>query len=179
MFQQLIQQALNNLHTGNNELALLSIMPIFDKACKKTWPNDGVGARFRKGARETEDIITFIMTGGSAVMIDCTYGDMKLPQITYKYLRNSIIHEGEMPKNVRFVNEPKIGINSDFVQFPIQFVYGMLIASIGFECYKKESTKVTQIGKLSINGQEIYIKNLVGNHQPVRDVINARFKTNR
>jgi hypothetical protein len=177
MFQKLLQQAFDNFHAGNNELALLSIMPIFDKACKKTWPHHGVGARFKNGVVETEDIITFIMTSGSCVMIECTYGDMKLPQIIYKYLRNSIIHEGEMPKNVKLVDEPNIIINNNSVQFPVQFAYGLLIASIGFGCYKSESSKVTQVGKLFAGGQEILIRDLVGSHQPVRDLIHARFKS--
>ena len=177
MFQKLLQQSFNNIHDGNNELALLSIMPIFDNACKKTWPRDGVGKRFKRGVQETEDIITFLMLGGRGTMTNCVYGTMKLPEIIYKHLRNTIIHEGKMPKNVRIVDEPKIVIDDDFVQFPVQIVHGLLIASIGFECYKEERAKVTPKGILAVNGQEILVKSMVGDHQPVRDAINIKLKT--
>ena len=45
-------------------MALLSIVPQFDKACKKQWPKLKAGERFSKGIDETEDIISFIMVGG-------------------------------------------------------------------------------------------------------------------
>lgn len=179
MFQQLLQQAFDNLHKGNSELALVSIMPIFDKACKKTWPSKGVGARFRNGVLETEDIITFLMTSGSALMTDCTYGKLKLPQIIYKYLRNSLIHEGKMPNNVVFIDEAKIIIDGEIIKLPEQFVSGFLIASVGFNCYQNESSKVTQVGKLSANGKEIYVKDLVGDHQTIRNLIYERFPNHK
>ena len=119
MFQQLLQQAFDNLHKGDNELALVSILPIFDNACKKTWPKIGVGARFRRGVEETEEIITFLMASGSCLFTDCTYGKYKLPQLIYKYLRNSIIHEGKMPDNVMFINEPQIIVDGEVVKFPV------------------------------------------------------------
>ena len=179
MFQQLLQQAFDNLEKGNNELALVSILPIFDNACKKKWKKLGVGARFRKGVEETEEIITFLMASGSCLFTNCKYGELKLPELIYKYLRNSIIHEGKMPDNVGFVNEPKIIIEGNSVKFPVQFVSGLLIASIGFECYKKESNKVTQVGKLLILDKELFIKDLVGTHQPIREIINAKFKNSK
>ena len=175
MFNQLLQQAFDNLHENKNELALLSLMPIFDKACKKTWPNKKVGERFREGVTETENIITYLMCSGSAVITDCTYGDLKLPQIIYKYLRNTIIHEGEMPSNVSFTNEPKIIIDEGNIIFPNQFVIGFLVAAIGFECYKKEAAAVTQVGKLSLKGEEYFIKDLVGNHAVINNVINEKY----
>ncbi len=175
MFNQLLQQAFDNIHEDKHELALLSIMPIFDKACKKTWPTNKVGERFRKGVTETENIITFLMCSGSSLMTNCIYGDLKLPKIVYKYLRNTIIHEGEMPPNVSFTNEPKIIIDEGNVIFPKQFVIGFLVAAIGFECYKNESTAVTQFGKLYLKGEEYLIKDLVGNHAIINNVINKKY----
>ena len=95
-----------------------------------------------------------------------------LPELMYKYLRNSIIHEGQMPDQVKIVDEPKILIDEEFVQFPVGIVPGLLIATIGFDCFKNEARNVTQIGHLAIKGQEIFIKDMVGTHQTIRDVIN-------
>ena len=171
MFQKMINQAFGNLENNNYDLALLSIVPLFDKACKKTWPKLGVGARFRKGVEETEDIISFIMLGGRGTITASKYGNWTLPELIYKYLRNSIIHEGEMPDQVKIVDEPKIVIDKKFVQFPVGIVLGLLVATIGFDCFKNESKYVTQVGRLSINGQEIFVKDMVGNHQTIRDAI--------
>ena len=173
MFKKMINQAFGNLENSNHDLALLSIVPLFDKACKKTWPRLGVGARFRKGIEETEDIISFVMIGGRGTITDSTYGKWTLPQLMYKYLRNSIVHEGQMPDQVKIVDEPKIVIDEGFVQFPVGIVPGLLIATIGFECFKNEVRNVTQVGRLAIKGQEIFIKDMVGTHQTIRDVINS------
>jgi len=173
MFQKMINQAFGNFETKDYDLALLSIVPLFDKACKKTWPKLGVGARFRKGVQDTEDIISFLMLGGRGTITASTYGKWTLPELMYKYLRNSIIHEGRMPDRVRIVDEQKIVINEEFVQFPVGIVPGLLIATIGFECFKKEVRNVTQVGRLAIKGQEIFIKDMVGTHQTIRDVINS------
>lgn len=171
MFQKMIDQAFGNIESNHYDLALLSIVPLFDKACKKTWPKLGVGARFRKGIEETEDIISFLMLGGRGTITASTYGKWTLPELMYKYLRNSIVHEGEMPDQVRIVDEPKIVIDDDFVQFPVGIVPGLLIATIGFECFQNEVGNVTQVGRLAIKGQEIFIKDMVGTHQTIRDVI--------
>ncbi|MFW5450201.1 MAG: hypothetical protein ACKE9I_01275 [Methylophagaceae bacterium] len=172
MFQKMINQAFGNLENNNHDLALLSIVPLFDKACKKTWPRLGVGARFRKGIEETEDIISFVMLGGRGTITASTYGKWTLPELMYKYLRNSIIHEGQMPDQVKIIDEPTIVIDEEFVQFPIGIVLGLLIATIGFECFRNESRNVTQVGRMEIKEQKIFIKDMVGNHQTIRDVIN-------
>jgi len=91
----------------------------------------------------------------------------------YKYLRNTIVHEGQMPDQVKIVDEPKIVIDEAFVQFPVGIVPGLLIATIGFECFKNEVRNVTQVGRLAIKGKEIFIKDMVGTHQTIRDVINS------
>jgi len=75
MFQKMINQAFGNFENKNYDLALLSIVPLFDKACKKTWPRLGVGARFRKGIEETEDIISFLMLGGRGTITASNYGN--------------------------------------------------------------------------------------------------------
>ena len=106
--EKMINQAFGNLENNNHDLALLSIVPLFDKACKKTWPRLGVGARFRKGIEETEDIISFVMLGGRGTITASTYGKWTLPELMYKYLRNSIVHEGQMPDQVKIIDEPKI-----------------------------------------------------------------------
>ena len=174
MFQKLINQASGNIENGNYDLTLVSIVPLFDKACKKSWPRLGVGARFRKGVEETEDIISFLMLGGRGTITASKYGKWTLPELLYKYLRNSIVHEGQMPAQVKIVDEPKIAIENDFVQFPVGIVRGLLIATIGFDCFKNESKNVTQVGYLAINGQKIFIKDMVGNHQTIRNVITIK-----
>lgn len=171
MFQKMINQAFGNLENRNHDLALLSIVPLFDKACKITWPKLGVGGRFRKGIEETEDIISFVMLGGRGTITASNYGKWTLPELIYKYLRNSIIHEGQMPDQVKIVDEPKIVIDEKFVQFPVGIVPGLLIATIGFDCFKNEVKNVTQVGRLAIKGQQIFIKDMVGTHQTIRDVI--------
>jgi hypothetical protein len=158
MFAQMINQAFRNIEEGNYELALLSVVPQFDKACKKQWPKMKVGERFRKGVEETEDVISFIMVEGRGTITKCKYGEWTLPQLTYKYLRNSIVHEGTMPGNVKIVDEPKIAIKENFIQLPVGFVKGLLIATIGFPCFKNEASNIPQKGFLQIKNRKIFMK---------------------
>ena len=76
-----------------------------------------------------------------------------------------------MPDQVKIVDEPKIVIDEKFVQFPVGIVPGLLIATIGFDRFKNEVKNVTQVGRLAIKGQQIFIKDMVGTHQTIRDVI--------
>ena len=170
MFQQLVGQALDNLNTGKDELGLLSIMPLFDKACSKIWPKVGVGKRFRDGVTKTEDIITFFMTKGS-VFIECRYGDLTLPQIIYKYLRNSVLHDGVMPRNINFIDENKIIIDKGSVSLPRTISHGLLLAAVGFECYEKEQSKSEITASITLEKHKLLIKDCIGDHTHVRDFI--------
>lgn len=175
MFHQLLEQALRNLYESKDELALVSIIPLFDKACSKKWPKDTVRNRFYNGVNETDDIITFFMSKGHAVMIACRFGEFTLPQIIYKYLRSNIIHEGKMPDNIHFVDEPKIDIEKDDITLPKQLVLGLLMAAIGFECYRKERNKINGAPEIKINQHRILIADAIGNHDFVRNIINEEF----
>jgi len=170
MFHQLVDQALDNFNTGKDELALLSIMPLFDKACSKTWPKARVGKRFRDGVTKTEDIITFFMTKGS-VIIECKYGDLTLPQIIFKYLRNSILHDGVMPGNINFIDENKIIIDNDSVSLPRTISHGLLLAAVGFDCYKKEQGKSGVTASITLGDHKVFVKDTIGEHTHARDFI--------
>ena len=174
MFHKLVKQAIDNFNAGEDELSLISTMPLFDKGCSSTWPGLGVKERFIKGISATEDIITFFMSKGS-VMLECNYNGLSLADIIYKKLRTTTVHQGKMPDNVQFIDGNQIVIKGQTYTFPSTISWGIFLAAIGFECYSGERDQSNVTTSINAGGHTVMIKEAIGNHDYVRGFIRKKF----
>lgn len=122
--------------------SLLNIVTIIDKSAKDTYHIDGVGKRFRKLLDDNQDLLYWVMTNGKAKPpIDSTilfsednFGSKThtLSALIYKPLRNCLVHDAEIPKNIMIGN--KLGFENGNFNMPVLLIWGLLFMLISLPC---------------------------------------------
>ena len=153
--------------------ALIQACIAFDATAKNEYPGTmGVGDRFRKLVRNNHDVITFFMLNGNIVKNQFKIESLTLDSFAYKVIRCGLLHEGQRPKHLRFL-EP--GEFPSFSQtewcVPPTFIMGVLVAVIGAAsnsgCHLPESHTAT------IAGRAFPLNDLWGHIDKVREAIYA------
>ena len=134
-----IRESVEKLSSGDAEGALIPVCIALDATAGKTYPSLSSSGRFKAFIRENVALNTTAGFGG------CTIGGISLAfnhpkikldrhgccpfeDILYQ-VRCSLLHEGEIPINITFGPEPRLG-GSNPLQIPRSMIVGLIVAVV-------------------------------------------------
>ena len=124
-----VEKGLKALIEKDYEEALLNIFPALDKTAKKRRPQVGVGERIREFIRDEGKYITGLMT--SSAIGNFKANGYEMPQVIYKFARNSLLHEGEIDDSKLTINEEGyIRFGPGVWSIPDYYIKGLLVVII-------------------------------------------------
>lgn len=137
-----LRNAVEFIEKNDIDNALLNIVTIIDKSAKAIYGGKKVGQRFKRLLEDNQDILYSVMSGGKIkvphfatiryVEDNLNLNSHKLSDIIYEPLRNCLIHDAELPKNIIFGN--KIGFKNGYFQMPKLIVWGLVFILITLPC---------------------------------------------
>jgi len=138
------QQVFESLCAEDFGTALTLVCPLIDGAGKKLYGIKKPGERFKKVLEENNDFLYWMMTGGMFVMekgADIIFArtgkeNINLSQSIYKLVRNSLLHEGELSEEIKFVDDGRLGPDGDKVVFPKSLIWALAFMATYLPCYK-------------------------------------------
>lgn len=163
-------------HDIDNALIQLSIA--VDATAKKMYPKQKIGQRIRSFLAEKRDFIWWSLlnglpnANGEFCLSFADKGYVSIEEIMYKYIRCSLLHEGEMPTSITFdyVEYFKVNADSSLI-LPVGYLQAILYAVISSWVNKSEKMKYDFyicFGKEKFNlndywGDEISLRNAIRN----------------
>jgi hypothetical protein len=151
-----------------NELdnALIQVCVALDGTAKREFPKTKkVGERFKAFIGVNQDIISFYTLGN--VFVDCQFGQYTLQEFIYKVLRCGLLHEGDVPTMLKFV-EPGMPITLSDQQWslPKTFIFGTLLSVIGASSNSQQV--IAYDCSVSIMGNHFNLESLWGRADVIR-----------
>ena len=162
------QQVFETLCAGDFGSALTLVCPLIDRAGKKLYGIKKPGERFKKVLDDNSDFLYWMMSGGKFVVgkgIDVVFcrkdkGNINLAQSIYKFVRNNLLHDGELSEEIEFVDECRIGPDGDKVVFPKNLIWALVFMVSYLPCYKNNCPNSYE---LSVSGVPIPLQEIWGN----------------
>ena len=162
-----VQEALQKFISSDYENAMVQIAIAIDATAKIKYSKKlRTGERFRKFIQENQEFILYVALGCGPRFIFEGDGNMKfmhrgsLAQVVYKYVRNALLHEGEVSDDIVFRHGPVIGHEGDKFIVSSELIVGMLLSVIGDQ--KNASQKLKTEVTLNIAGKKIPVNSIWG-----------------
>lgn len=115
-----IEKAFTEIVEKDYENATIQLSIAIDATAKKKYSKKlGNGARYKKFIEEHREFIIFFSLGCGAKIVLAEGAEMKfgergtLANILYKYVRNALLHEGDVSDNIVFKEDPSLGHEGD------------------------------------------------------------------
>lgn len=159
-----IDEAIKKLVAKELENALIQLSIAVDASGKKKNSKDGVGKRCREFILEHEGFIHFLGINGmlkSTAKPMMTYADKgDFGQVFYKLIRCALLHEGDVSKNIHFVEGPTLGMHEGKVIINDYLLWGLVLSLIGDEINSTE--KMVSNHQINYGGTEIKLNEMWG-----------------
>ena len=158
---------------NQTENALIQVCIALDATAKNEHPTTKkVGKRFKAFIQSNHDVITFFSLNGNIVKNTFRVGDLTFTEMVYKVLRCGLLHEGELPKLLKFAPPGQtVSFSDQLWHLPTTFVTGTLLAVIG--AATNANHRIGPNYKVTFAGKDFPINDLWGRIDKVRDAIYA------
>jgi hypothetical protein len=136
-----VGEAIKKLLEKDYENAIVQISIALDSTSKRAYGGDKVGERFRRFITEHEEFIIYVALGcGPRFYYE---GDAKkqgafkfgargtLANVIYKYVRNALLHEGDLSSDVVLREGSIMGHEGDKFILGSEMIMGLLLSVIG------------------------------------------------
>lgn len=178
-FKKRFQQIFDCLCEEDFSTALTLICPLIDGAGKKLYRIKKPGKRFKKVLTDNNSFLYWMLSNGMFIMedgADLIFSRnnkevINLSESIYKFVRNSLLHEAELSKEIEFV-DGCIGPYNDKIVLPKNLIWALAFMLIYLECYEKDCP---QNYTLSISGVPIPLEDIWGNKEKVMAFFNDNF----
>jgi hypothetical protein len=167
-----VVECIKKYNADDIDNALIQLCIAINATSNKEYPNKkGVGEKFHEFVRANEDIITFFMMGGN-IFINCKFGNYTVGEVIYDVIRCTLLHEGDMPQLIEFVEPGQlVSISDRNWRIPKTFIFGTLLSVIG------SPSNANQLGPNDLTavvlGQDVNLNNLWGRADLIRNIMNA------
>ncbi|WP_312095496.1 hypothetical protein [Aminipila sp.] len=132
-----VQEALIKLEEQDFDNALIQLSIAVDGTARKMYPNLKNAHRIKSFMKAKRAFIWWTLLNGlpdSDTEFCLSFSDkgyVSIEDIMYKYIRCSLLHEGEMPPNITFDNVNYFKVNADSsLILPVGYLYSILWAVI-------------------------------------------------
>ena len=134
-----VKEAIEKMQTADPEAAWIPTSIALDATAKKEYPNvKKVGERYKKFIHENFRLISRLSFGGVTIgrmHLGYQHPDIKIDdkgtcsieEILYHAVRCGLLHEGNLPKNLRFVRRNIIQRKEGVLILPSSMIYGIII----------------------------------------------------
>jgi hypothetical protein len=170
-----IQECASKLSMGDAENAFIQLAIAIDGTAKHLYPGKRTSDRCKQFLKENLPFVLWSLTNGTptnAGSLSFEFSGSGTPSrgtdfesLVYSVMRCALLHDGELPEKVEFVNEPYIGMLNGKMQFPLALVGSLLFAVI--------ASPVNERQKVSAATSFTFGKVLV----PVNDMLGSLEKT--
>lgn len=140
-----IDEALQKMAADDFEAAAVQISIAIDATAKAIYPkNYKVGQRFKALVDDNEEFILFVAMGcGTRFVLRgdgaLEFGEKgRLSQVLYKYVRSSLIHEGELDEGVVLRAGSVIGIDEARFILGSEMLTGLILLLLGLPVNKRQ-----------------------------------------
>ena len=136
-----VGEAIKKLSEKDYENAIVQISIALDSTSKRVYGGNKVGERFRRFITENEEFIIYVTLGCSPRFY--YEGDSKehgafrfgargkLANVIYKYVRNALLHEGDLSSDVVLREGPIMGYEEGKFILGSEMIMGLLLSVIG------------------------------------------------
>lgn len=178
-----VQECINKLERNDAENAFIQLAIAIDGTAKKEYPGKKTSCRCKKFLRENLPFVMWSLTNGTpSTCKDFKFefssdgypnGMTSFEDIVYSVLRCSLLHEGEMPKKVKFINENYIAMRDGKMQFPIALIGSLLFAVIASPSNKNQ--RVSPNSYFMFGEVKAHVNNMWGSEETTRSYIRNGF----
>ena len=145
-----IEDALEKIMRKDYEGAFVSTCIAVARTSKDAFPNLTDRERYIKFLDDNAELIMFAITNGKFRMtvmpkshfphprIKSEDGSASLSEIIYVAIRCSLIHEAEMSKNVKFVEDITFSCKDNEITLPLTILDGLILVVVGAITNSKE-----------------------------------------
>jgi hypothetical protein len=179
-----VQECINKLEINDAENAFIQLSIAIDGTAKNEYPGKKTSFRCKKFLRENLPFVMWSLTNGTpSTCKDFKFefssdgypnGMTSFEDIIYSVLRCSLLHEGEMPEKVNFINESYIAMVDGKMQFPIALIGSLLFAVIASPSNKNQN--VSKNSHFMFGEVKAYVNDMWGSEDKTRGYIRNGFE---
>lgn len=179
-----IQECINKLEINDAENAFIQLSIAIDGTAKKEYPGKKTSFRCKKFLRDNLPFVMWSLTNGTPSACKefkfefssdgYPNGMTSFEDIAYSVLRCSLLHEGEMPEKINFINENYIAMVDGKMQFPIALIGSLLFAVIASPTNKNQS--VSTSSHFMFGEVKAYVNDMWGSEDKTRGYIRNGFE---
>lgn len=143
-----VQEALIKIQEHDVDNAIIQLSIAVDATAKKMYPRQKNWQRIKSFLMEKRAFIWWSLlngvpnSNGEFCLSFTNKGYVSIEEIIYKYIRCSIIHEGELPTSITFDYVEYFKVNEDSsIIFPVVYLETILLAVISSDVNKAEKMK--------------------------------------
>jgi hypothetical protein len=174
-----IKEAIDKLHQGGPVNALIQTSIAIDATAKKKYPSQKPTQRCKNFLRNQQAFITKVAFGKLEIQGDIYFDSSSsnsgkkgktLEDVLYHLVRCSLLHEGEMPKEVEIVHESTFGMTGDGkVIFSVLMIWAMIWSVVGSKV--NEAERLPDVYTASIGGITLKLNDLWGKKEKIYELV--------
>jgi hypothetical protein len=174
-----VEEAITKLLVKDYENAIVQIAIALDSTSKRAYGGNKVGVRFRRFITENEEFIIYVALGcGPRFYYE---GEAKekgafrfgtrgtLANVIYKYVRNSLLHEGDLSADVVLKEGAVMGHEGDKFILGSEMIMGLLLSVIGAPVNAHE--RLSKACTFSRGGANLPLEELWGKLDAIKKAI--------
>lgn len=175
-----VAEAVEKMAQDDAEGALIPISIAIDATASKHFKCQGRKC-FKEFIHDNLGLITKVGFGPSILNINLKYdhphlepnpdGLCSIEDIFYHVVRCGLLHAGELPSTLKFVNEYKFQVEDGLLVLPSSLIYGLIAAVV--VCPEKLDQTIPDNYALNIRGFEIKLNILWGKKQELENLYSA------
>jgi hypothetical protein len=169
-----VKEAIDKLHQNDPINALIQISIAIDATGKKAYPGKKTSYRCKQFIKDNQGFIFRVSFGKleirGPIILDTVAGKKSFEQVLYDLIRCSLLHEGELPKEVTIVKESNFGVTTDGkVIISEKVIWGLILAVIGAAVNENES--LPEVYTASIGETTLKLNDLWGEKDKIFSIV--------
>jgi len=179
-----VQECINKIEMNDAINAFIQLAIAIDGTAKKEYPGKKTSFRCKSFLRENLPFVMWSLTNGTPTNCknfkfefsnnDYPKGMTNFEDIIYNVLRCSLLHEGEMPDKVTFINESYIAMKDGKMLFPMALIISLLFAVIASPTNKNQ--RVSNNTHFIFGEIKAYVNDMWGSEEKTKNYIRNGFQ---